>query len=49
VLPLFWKQRHFLLPVSIVAQRTLWSLFILLVILCHKRGAAGLLRDLGSP
>lgn len=49
VLPLFWKQLDFLPPASIVAQRTLWSLAILLVILCYKREAAGLLRDLRSP
>jgi chloramphenicol-sensitive protein RarD len=49
VLPLFWKQFDFLPPASIVAQRTLWSLVILLVILCCKREAAGLLRDLRSP
>jgi chloramphenicol-sensitive protein RarD len=49
VLPLFWKQLDFLPPVSIVAHRTLWSLVILLVILCCKREAAGFLRDLRSP
>ncbi len=49
VLPLFWKQLDFLPPASIVAQRTLWSLVILLVILCFKREGAGLLRDLRSP
>lgn len=49
ILPLFWKQLDFLPPASIVAQRTLWSLFILLVILFCKREAAGLLRDLRSP
>ena len=34
ILPLFWKQLSFLPPASIVAQRTLWSLILLLPILC---------------
>lgn len=49
VLPLFWKQFDFLPPASIVAQRTLWSLAILLVILCHKRETSGLLDHLRRP
>jgi len=46
VLPVFWKHLHFLPPVSIVAQRTLWSLVFLvpLVAFSSQRGqmAAGL-------
>jgi chloramphenicol-sensitive protein RarD len=49
VLPLFWKQLDFLPPGSIVAQRTLWSLVILLVLLFHKREAAGLAGALRNP
>lgn len=37
VLPVFWKQISFLPPVSIVAQRTLWSLVILLLIVVWTR------------
>ena len=44
VLPIFWKLLDFLPPPSIVAQRTLWSLLILLLILTwRKEGPA--LRD----
>jgi chloramphenicol-sensitive protein RarD len=49
VLPLFWKQLDFLPPASIVAQRTLWSLAILVLILWFKRETSGLLRGLRSP
>lgn len=49
VLPLFWKQLDFLPPASIVAQRTLWSLVILLVLLFHKREVAGLMAALRNP
>jgi chloramphenicol-sensitive protein RarD len=49
VLPLFWKQLDFLPPASIVAQRTLWSLVILLALLCWKSGASGLSRGLRKP
>lgn len=49
VLPLFWKQLDFLPAASIVAQRTLWSLVILLALLFRKRGTTGLPRALRSP
>lgn len=49
VLPLFWKQLDFLHPASIVAQRTIWSLAILLPILCYKGEAVAMLRGLRSP
>ena len=38
VLPLYWKQIDFLPPASIVAQRTLWSLVVLAMILACGRG-----------
>ena len=37
ILPVFWKGLDFLPPLSIVAQRTLWSLVILLGILVWRR------------
>lgn len=37
VLPIFWKLLSFLPPVSIVSQRTLWSLVLLLAVV-HFRG-----------
>jgi chloramphenicol-sensitive protein RarD len=49
VLPLFWKQLDFLPPASIVAQRTLWSLVVLLVLIFLRRETASLLRDLRKP
>lgn len=49
VLPLFWKQLDFLPPASIVAQRTVWSLAILVTVLCMRGEAIGLLRGLRSP
>lgn len=36
VLPIFWKLLHFLPPASIVAQRTLWSLLLVLGVLCWR-------------
>ena len=38
VLPLYWKQLDFLPPASIVAQRTLWSLVLLALILAISGG-----------
>lgn len=39
VLPMYWKLIDFLPPPSIVAQRTLWSLVILLgILLCRREG-----------
>jgi len=40
VLPMFWKLLQFLPPLSIVSQRTLWSLLVLLLIL-RLRGEMG--------
>jgi chloramphenicol-sensitive protein RarD len=41
ILPVFWKWLDFLPPPSIVAQRTLWSLVILLgILLWRKEGGA---------
>lgn len=37
VLPAFWKLLQFLPPASIVSQRTLWSLFVLLAIVAWRR------------
>lgn len=49
VLPIFWKLLQFLPPQSIVAQRTLWSLGLLvIVVLCQGEGRA-LLAGLRSP
>lgn len=49
VLPVFWKLLHFLPPISIVAQRTLWSLVILLLILRLRRETGSLSAGLRSP
>jgi chloramphenicol-sensitive protein RarD len=49
ILPVFWKLLDFLPPSSIVAQRTLWSLVILLVILAWRKEATALLESLRSP
>jgi chloramphenicol-sensitive protein RarD len=48
VLPVFWKHLDFLPPASIVAQRTLWSLAILLAIVGWKRETSGMLRGMAS-
>jgi chloramphenicol-sensitive protein RarD len=49
VLPVFWKLMDFLPPASIVAQRTLWSLLILLAILAWRKEGKELLAGLRSP
>ena len=36
ILPIFWKLLDFLPPVTIVAQRTLWALLLLLIILALR-------------
>ena len=46
VLPVFWKSMAFLPPVSIVAQRTVWSLVILVSILAWRREGGLLLAGL---
>ena len=48
VLPIFWKHLDFLPPASIVAQRTVWSLVLLLGILACTREVSFLRRGLGS-
>ncbi len=49
VLPVFWKLMDFLPPASIVAQRTLWSLVILLVILAWRKEGAALAKGMRDP
>ena len=46
ILPVFWKWLDFLPPPSIVAQRTLWSLVILLGILMWRKEGAALLEGM---
>lgn len=43
ILPIFWKSLHFLLPPSIIAHRTLWSLAVLLPVLAVQ-GQLGVVR-----
>lgn len=49
VFPLYWKHLDFLPPASIVAQRTLWSLVILLAILAVRREGRLLWEGIRSP
>jgi len=49
ILPVFWKQLSFLPPATIVAQRMLWSLLLLLPILWWRGEVRGLLIALRSP
>jgi len=49
VLPLYWKQLVFLPPATIVAQRMLWSLLLLLPILCWRGEGRELLTVLRAP
>ncbi len=49
VLPVFWKLIDFLPPASIVAQRTLWSLFILSGILIWRGEWSLLFREMRRP
>ena len=49
ILPLFWKQLSFLPPATIVAQRMLWSLLLLLPILWWRGEVRQLLVALRSP
>lgn len=46
---MFWKLLQFLPPISIVAQRTLWSLLILVIILHFRRETGTLLAGLRTP
>ena len=49
VLPIFWKGLHFLPPASIVSQRTLWSLVILLLILGFRHEMKAFAAGLRNP
>ncbi len=49
ILPVFWKLLDFLPPATIVAQRTLWSLLLLLVILAVRGESKELFRGLRRP
>ncbi|KAB2640602.1 MAG: EamA family transporter RarD, partial [Verrucomicrobia bacterium] len=49
VLPLYWKQLAFLPPATIVAQRMLWSLLLLVPILWWRGEARGLFAVLRTP
>lgn len=49
ILPLYWKQLSFLPPATIVAQRMLWSLLLLLPILCWRGELRQMLATLRSP
>lgn len=49
VLPMYWKLIDFLPPPSIVAQRTLWSLVILLGILLWRREGGWIAHHLRNP
>ena len=48
ILPVFWKLLHFLPPQSIVAQRTVWSLVLLLGVLWWRGEGKELLAGLRS-
>lgn len=49
VLPLYWKTLHFLPAPAIIAQRTLWSLVLLLPLLAWRGRIPDLQRTLTSP
>jgi chloramphenicol-sensitive protein RarD len=49
VLPIFWKLLNFLPPATIVAQRTLWSLLLLLVILAVRGELREVFNGLRKP
>lgn len=49
ILPVFWKLLDFLPPSGIVAQRTVWSLLLLLVILWSRGLGSELKQALRSP
>jgi len=49
VLPVFWKLMDFLPPASIVAQRSLWSLVILLAILAWTKDGTAVLEVMRRP
>jgi len=49
VLPIFWKQLGFLPPLNIVAQRTVWSLLVLLPVIALMGEWRRLIDSLRSP
>ena len=49
ILPIFWKLLGFLPPATIVAQRTIWSLFLLLAVLRFRKELGELFGGLRSP
>jgi len=49
VLPLYWKALHFLAPPTIIAQRTLWSLVVLLPLLAWRGRFKELIGALVDP
>ena len=49
VLPIFWKLLDFLPPATIVAQRTLWSLLLVLGLVCWNGEGRTLVAALKSP
>jgi chloramphenicol-sensitive protein RarD len=49
ILPIFWKWLGFLPPPSIVAQRTVWSLFLVFLILFWRGEGRVLLNGMKSP
>ncbi len=49
ILPIFWKLLDFLPPASIVANRTIWSLFLVLGILFLRSEGRTLLQAMKSP
>jgi chloramphenicol-sensitive protein RarD len=49
ILPIFWKLLDFLPPPSIVAQRTVWSLTLLLALLIFRKEGRALRLALNTP
>lgn len=49
VLPLYWKALQFLEPATIIAQRTLWSLVVLLPLIAWRGLSKELLGALANP
>ncbi len=49
ILPIFWKLLDFLPPPSIVAQRTVWSLVLLLIVLAARREGDAFRRVIRTP
>jgi chloramphenicol-sensitive protein RarD len=49
ILPVFWKHLSFLPPLTIVCHRTVWGLFLLLILLAVRRNLTDITRSLRSP